>query len=185
MSLAIYYKRTRVNNILWMIDELEEPWRRKQGTFEANRFSLREDIERYKVQSTQKYKGTTVVHEYEPLQQQEEYLPSDRHAIITMVGSVYWENAYWLGALVVAQSLREVNTRVPNIIVMVRGHSELPSFAVDAFKRLDVQLVNIEAIYKNDSVARMPGTWGKKIVRYFLFLLRLCALCRSRWSPYH
>jgi hypothetical protein len=94
------------------------------------------------------------------------YTPSDRHAIVTMIGCSSYVHSYWMGGLALIQSLREVQTRVPNIVVMIRrNQGEIPDFAFEAFERLGVQLIDIDRIELAPHV-EIPGTWGMVYLQF-------------------
>jgi len=90
----------------------------------------------------------------------QDYTPSDKHAIVTMFGYERYDNAYWMGALAMIQSLREVKTRVPNIVAMVRHRGMVPPVAWAAFERLGVKLIDIQNIDLSKLNADIPGTWS-------------------------
>lgn len=89
----------------------------------------------------------------------ETYFVSKKHAIVTMAGSS-WVQPYWLGAVALVQSLREVHTRVPNILVMVRS-SQTDGFPPQARKTLEslgAQLIMIDDIDLGPHI-EVPSVW--------------------------
>ena len=96
-----------------------------------------------------------------------EYEASNSHAIVTMIGGSSAVNSYWMSALAMIQSLREVKTRVPNIIVMTRANTSLPEFAKEAFGRLNATLVTIETLQERKLNVKIPGTWGNLFLIFF------------------
>jgi hypothetical protein len=107
------------------------------------------------------YGGRTLITENKLVFQN--YTPSDKHAIVTMIGSASYVHSYWMGALAMIQSLREVQTRVPNIIVMCRLYQLVPEFALKAFEKLNATVLPIENIPLEELNVDIPGTWGKKL----------------------
>lgn len=77
-----------------------------------------------------------------------------------MVGSEHSHmHAYWMGALVWAQGLRETKTRVPNIVIMCRQCQSVPPIALEAFKRLNATIMPIESMQHDKLFTNIPGTW--------------------------
>lgn len=88
------------------------------------------------------YRGTTIINESEL--ELKPYIPSERHAIVTMIGSTTINYAYWTGAISLIQSLREVKTRVPNIIIILRYDKNIPEIAFNIFKNLGVTVLYLK-----------------------------------------
>jgi len=103
------------------------------------------------------YGGRTLITENRLIFQN--YTPSDKHAIVTMIGSASYVHSYWMGALAMIQSLREVQTRVPNIVVMCRMLQLVPEFALKAFEKLNATVIPIENIPLDELHVDIPGTW--------------------------
>ena len=149
--------------------EWDKQWAEKKNSFEEKLKPLRSEVEQLRVLAEDPYKGKTLTDENKLIL--EDYEPSDRHAIVTMIGGDSYMHPYWMGALAVVQGLREAQTRVPNVIVMIRSqaYAKMPKFALDAFKRLGVQIIHIEGLNLKDLNVDIPGTWGEWEV--FLLLL--------------
>jgi len=134
-----------------------DKWIEKQSQYEQKIESLRLYIERIRDDAEDKYRGRTLTTENKLVLQ--EYTPSDRHAIVTMFGSSSYVHAYWMGALAMIQSLRESQTRVPHIIVMVRSDELVPQIGIDAFREIGAELVYIENLKLDELNVKIPGTW--------------------------
>ena len=92
------------------------------------------------------------------------YEPNDRHAIVTLLN----EKApfrYWMGALSLMQSLRDVRTRVPNLVILLVMPSERAQLiqpVMAALERLGVEIIRIESIDTPEHVY-IPGTWSNRL----------------------
>lgn len=135
--------------IVWL--EKEARWNEALKDLEGANKPLREIAE-------DPYRGRTLTLENKLVLQ--EYVPNDKHAIVTMVGFPSTWHPYWMGALGMIQSLRESQTRVPHIVVMIRDGSAMPKMAEDAFERLGVELLHIENFDLEEMGVDIPGTWG-------------------------
>lgn len=138
--------------------QLEANWVEKRNNFETKQTALLDQLSTLKTAYESPYRGRTLVTENRLVLQ--EYTPSDKHAIVTMIGSSSHVHCYWMGAVSMIQSLREAQTRVPNIIVMVRNPILIPEVAYDAFKRLGAELILIENLPLDELNVEIPGTWG-------------------------
>lgn len=100
------------------------------------------------------------------------YTLSNRHAIVTMIGTTGYKAfgtsrrySYWKSALALIQGLREVKTRVPNILVL-SGHLELLAKEVqDCFERLGAKFVILEDIKLGENM-KVAGHWSKYLHQY-------------------
>lgn len=160
-AIGLYIEANRrsyeMQQFIFTLEDDDFAVKRKQ--FEFKKQELEDKIEKLKVIATQPNRGTTVLNEDELIF--EDYIPSDKHAIVTMIGAETYMHAYWMGAAAVIQGLREVKTRVPNIIVMIRAHDVLPPIAKTTFQRLGAKLVPIPGIDKRKLNVDIPGTWSK------------------------
>lgn len=153
------YKVHHDNKVFATIDALEQDaWGRKYQEFQSSRQVLQSEISQLLVEARDPYKGRTLTTENKLVLQ--EYTPNDKHAIVTMIGAESYMHAYWMGAVAVIQGLREVKTRVPNIVVMVRKIENIPETASVAFERLGAQLISIEGLDLSKLNVDIPGTWG-------------------------
>ena len=71
------------------------------------------------------------------------YSGDEHHAIATSISGDK-DHPEFLSALALCKSLREVDTRVANIIVMYHGEKDLPLLVERAFRRMDVEIVRIK-----------------------------------------
>lgn len=139
------------------IEELEKDWKLKEVEYKRSKEELLDVIDVLQPLSEDPYKGKTIIDNRIVFQ---DYTPSDRHAIVTMIGSSSYVHAYWMGAVAMIQSLREVQTRVPHIIVLVKEKDQLPLIAEEALLRLGAELMPIEnTMFKLESM-QIPGTWA-------------------------
>jgi len=89
-----------------------------------------------------------------------EYIPDPRHTFATMAGSS-WVQPYWIGAIGLLQSLREVRTQVPNFIVLLRlnNREAFPVQARYVLEKLGARIVTVEDI-PLPSFVSIPSVWG-------------------------
>lgn len=153
------------NNHTVQLQIIKQLFKDKENEYINKRSTLLSTNKKLSEKLNEPYRGTTILKESEILFQN--YTPSDKHAIVTMVGSSSYMHGYWLGAISLFQSLREVKTRVPNIVVMVRTTDNIPDVAFDIYENLGVKVILIEHIELDKLIVDIPGTWGKSC----LFLL--------------
>lgn len=70
------------------------------------------------------------------------YSGDENHAIATSITGDK-EHPEFLSALALCKSLREVDTRVANIVVLYYGDKDLPLLIERAFRKMDVEVVRI------------------------------------------
>ena len=155
--MTFYVKLRNESAINKQLEELESTWKQKEVEWEEKLNDP--EVEEMKELAKHPYRGRTLTTENRLVFQN--YTVSDRHAFVTMIGSTSHVHPYWMGALAMIQSLREVETRVPNIVVMVRKTELIPSFAMDAFERLGAQLRFIDNLPMSELNVEIPGTWGQ------------------------
>lgn len=153
---ASHQRKLRQEEIDKEVSRREEEWLQQKRAFLEAEEALREKSERMAAVAEEPFKGTTVITDNRIIHQ--EYEPNPRHAFVTMMGSTSYVHSYWMGALAMIQSLREVQTRVPNIVVMARGLELVPPSAIAAFERLGVEIIPIEEFQRSKYI-EIPGTW--------------------------
>ena len=141
------------------IVQKEVDWLRKEKEIEVEIDTLNEKVNFLRHLATDPYRGRTLTLENALVLQ--DYTPNPKHAIVTMMGFPSEWHPYWMGAVAMMRSLRESQTRVPNLCVMSRAGTTLPDFAIEAFKRMDVQIIDIDAFNLDDLNVDIPGTWGE------------------------
>ena len=148
------------------IEQREEVWKKK----EASWLEIIEEFEKETLYlsniAKEEYRGRTLTLDTDLIL--EEYIPNDKHAIVTMIGFPNVMHPYWMGAIGLIQSLRESKTRVPHIVVMVRSNSTVPHVAIDVFDKLNVEIINIDSFDLDTLNVDTPTIWGMFIINHFL-----------------
>eukprot|EP01096_Ripella_sp_DP13-Kostka_P016432 TRINITY_DN8003_c0_g1_i1.p1 TRINITY_DN8003_c0_g1~~TRINITY_DN8003_c0_g1_i1.p1 ORF type:complete len:447 (-),score=183.70 TRINITY_DN8003_c0_g1_i1:27-1367(-) len=103
------------------------------------------------------------------------YSPNgEKHAIVTAFGGLS-DVPQWLGVVTLARSLREVHTRVPDIIALDYSNSDaVPELAHTILKELGVQVFSIDTSFLQKlgfHVNRAFLDWGQVWSRLLLFEL--------------
>ena len=158
LLILIYLTAEKELSIKQEMKEMELDWFRKEEDWNAKLADIERGNKELKKLADDPYGGRTLTLENKLVQ--DWYVPSDRHAIVTMVGFPSSWHPYWMGAIGLIQSLRESQTRIPHIVVMVRDGSEMPKVAKKAYENLGAELIYIENFDLESLDVDIPGTWG-------------------------
>mmetsp|Transcript_1710 Transcript_1710/g.6083 ORF Transcript_1710/g.6083 Transcript_1710/m.6083 type:complete len:361 (-) Transcript_1710:40-1122(-) len=93
------------------------------------------------------------------------YSEDPRHAIVTTFGGNH-DHPEFTHALALCKSLREVDTRVANIVAIFFGEAELPLLIQRAFRSL-----NVEVIHKHPPRVPPSTAWGHIWARFKVWSL--------------